>query len=300
MRRTLARALAAAVLLAAAPRGALARAPGEVVPFFRAEDVAGNPVSLGDLAASRRVVVFFWDWRRATSTREMAFLDRLLERHERRGLAVVAVEGEGGTRDQVVERLEKLRSIGNAPRYPVVPDPGGHIARQFRVESTPQTFLVSPAGRVVFHLEGYRTEDEALLDQRIAEFLGIVEAPAAASAPVPVAAPAPAPAPPAPVAPPAAASKATEDDLRRQTLEKYRYFGQFHTNRGEPARAEEFYRKYLELDPRDAGIWLRLGEAQAAQGAYDKAREAWEAVLRIEPGNAEADANIRRLIRGEY
>lgn len=282
-------------LLATAALPALCRASdaGDVVPFFRANDLQGRTVALGDLVAGRRVAVFFWDWRRATSARAMQVLDRFQAAYGKQGFEVVAVEGEGSAAEQVLERVEKLRAIGAAQRYTIVPDPGGRIARQFRVETTPQVFLLDGAGRVLSHIEGFRVEDEAALEELIKVSLGIAPPPRA-----PVAAPRGAPAAVPASAPPP--EKAAPEDPGRALLEKYRYFGNFHLNRGEPEKAEEYFRKYVELAPLDTSAWLHIGEACARQGRYDEAREAWERVLRIEPGNAEADANIRRLIRGEY
>lgn len=289
--------LALVLLLLAALRPAavaVASETGDVVPFFKSSDLQGRPVSLGNLVAGRRVAVFFWDWRRATSTRAMQVLDRLQATYARKGFEVVAVEGEGSPAEQVLERVEKLRAIGTAQRYTIVPDPGGRIARQFRVESVPQIFLLDGAGRVFFHLEGFRAEDEAALEERVKEGLGI-----GASSP-----PRAQPDPPRPAAAAAAPAqlpeKAPPEDPTAALLEKYRYFGSYHLNRGELEKAEEYFRKYVGLAPNDVAVWLRLGEACARQRRYDQAREAWEQVLRVEPGNREADDNIRRLIRGEY
>ena len=286
-------ALLATALLPAALRAAGA---GDIVALFKAQDLQGRPVSLGDLVARRRVAVFFWDWRRATSTRAMQAVDRLQELYRERGLEVVAVEGEGSAAEQVLERVEKLRAIGTAQRYTIVPDPGGRIARQFRVDSTPQIFLLDGAGRVFFHLEGFRAEDEPVLEARVKEGLGIAAPPP--RSPAPVAAPAPAGGGAAAPEPPR--EKPPVEDPAVVVREKYRYFGNFHLNRGEPEKAEEYFRKLVALTPNDASVWLYIGESCARQRRYDQAREAWEQVLRIEPGNREADANIRRLIRGEY
>jgi len=284
------------LLLAAGalPAAVYAAGSGDIVVFFKAKDLQGQPVSLGDLVARRRVAVFFWDWRRATSTRAMQAVDRLQELYGKQGFTVVAVEGEGSPVEQVLERVEKLRAIGIAQRYTIVADPGGRIARQFRVESTPQVFLLDGAGRVFFHLEGFRADDESVLEERIKESLGIAARPPAPRS-SPVVAPTPAPDATAPprVKPPA-------EDTAVSLLEKYRYFGNYHLNRGEPAKAEEYFRKIAALAPNDASAWLHIGESCARQRHYDQAREAWERVLRIEPGNREADTNIRRLIRGEY
>ena len=281
---------------AAFPAATRAAGAGDIVVFFKAKDVQGQPVSLGDLVARGRVAVFFWDWRRATSSRAMQSLDRLQQLYRKQGLEVVAVEGEGSPEDQVLERVEKLRAIGNAQRYTIVPDPGGRIARQFRVESTPQVFLLDGAGRVFFHLEGFRAEDDPVLEERIKASLGIAPPPVRRPPPVAAAQTAPEMA----SAPQLSRAKPPAEDPTLALLEKYRYFGNYHLNRDEPAKAEEYFRKIVELAPNDTSAWLHIGESCARQRRYDQAREAWEQVLRIEPGNPEADANVRRLIRGEY
>jgi len=107
---------------AALPVATHASEPGDIVAFFKADDLERQPVSLGDLVAQHKVAVFFWDWRRATSVRAMQALDNLQRVYVNQGFRVVAVEGEGSS----VER----------------------IARQFRVESTPQVFLLDGADRV--------------------------------------------------------------------------------------------------------------------------------------------------------
>jgi tetratricopeptide (TPR) repeat protein len=288
--------LALLCVTAAIPVGVRAADVGDIVAFFKAKDLQGQAVSLGDLVARRRVAVLFWDWRRATSTRAMQALDRMQQLYRKQGFEVVAVEGEGSTAAQVLERVEKLRAIGNAQRYTIVPDPGGRIARQYQVESTPQVFLLDGAGRVFFHLEDFRADDEVALEERVKASVGI-------EAPRPPRESPGAAAPPQPQVPPAAESPAVErraEDPKAALLEKYRYFGNYHLNRNEPARAEEYFRKIVELVPDDTYAWLHIGESCARQRRYDQAREAWEQVLRIEPGNREADTNIRRLIRGEY
>ena len=287
LRRT---ALALLLLSAALPAATRAAGSGDIVALFKAYDIQGRPVALGDLVARRRVAVFFWDWRRATSTRAMQALDRLQNSYAKQGFEVVAVEGEGSTAEQVLERVEKLRAIGSEQRYTIVPDPGGRIARQFRVESTPQLFLLDGAGRVFYHLEGFRAEDELVLEERIKEGLGIAPPPVALARPVPAAAP----------ESEQPGERRPAEDPKVAALEKYRYFGNYHLNRAEPQKAEEYFRKVVALAPDDASAWLHIGESCARQRRYDQAREAWEQVLRIEPGNQEADANIRRLIRGEY
>lgn len=281
---------------AVSPAPVSAAETGAIVVLFKANDLQGRSVSLGDLVARRRVAVFFWDWRRATSTRAMQVVDRLQNIYVNQGFEVVAIEGEGSPAELVLERVEKLRAIGMTQRYTIVPDPGGRIARQFRVESTPQIFLLDGAGRVLFHLEGFRADDEPVLEERIKEALGIAEPPEPQLSPVAATQRAPGLA----TAAESAQALPPVEDPTVTLLERYRYFGNYHFNRDELAKAEEYFRKIVALAPKDTSAWLRVGESCALQRRYDQAREAWEQVLRIEPGNREADANIRRLIRGEY
>lgn len=275
------------------PAATRAATSGDIVIFFKAKDLQGRDVSLGDLVARSRVAVFFWDWRRATSTRAMQAVDRLQNLYVNQGFLVVAIEGEGSPAEQVLERVEKLRVIGMAQRYTIVPDPGGRIARQFRVGSTPQIFLLDGAGRVFFHLDGFRADDESVLEERIKEVLGVAVQPAQLLSPVAR----PQPAPGVAAAP---QEQPLVEDPTVAALEKYRYFGNYHFNRQEYDKAEEYFRKIVALAPKDTSAWLRVGESCARQRRYDQAREAWDQVIRLEPGNREADANIRRLIRGEY
>ena len=286
------------LVLAALPAAIASADSGEVVTFFKATDLQGQPVSLGDLVAHRRVAVFFWDSRRPASTRAMRDLDHLQDLYRKQGLEVVAVEGEGSPVAQILERVEKLRAIGAVQQYTIVPDPGGSIARQFHVESTPQIFLLDGAGRVFFHLEGFSEDDEPVLEKRIREDLGIVPPPA----PQPAVVQQPVALPPdsASGAPGALREPVPFEDPIDAAVKKYRYFGNYYLNLGELDRAEDFFRKIVEVAPNDAAAWLHIGESCARQRRYDKAREAWEQVLRIEPGNKDADTSIRRLIRGEY
>ena len=101
-------------------------------------------------------------------------------------------------------------------------------------------------------------------------------------------------------APPPPASPAAPEDPAVAQREKAWYFGNYHLAKGEPAKAEQQFRRLVELAPGDVPAWLMVGEACARQGRYDQAREAWERVLRLDPGNPEADAYIRRLVRGDY
>lgn len=266
---------------------------GEIIPLFRGTTVDGKAFDLKAFARENTTLIFFWDSYKTMAIREMGFLNGLYRSYQLYGLEIVAIEGNGRDRDQVRELLEKLKIIGTVPLYTVLPDPGGKVSTQFRVEEPPETFLIDRGGKILFHLRGFREKDGDSIEQRIKERLGLQ---------------------PLPGAPPPASSvsgglgepgeapgkKGVTIDPERQLFEKYRYFGNYHFNAGDMPKALDSYRQCLEIDDRSVEIYLQIGEVYARMKNYEKAREAWERVLQLDQGNREADALIRRLIRGEF
>ena len=64
---------------------------------------------------------------------------------------------------------------------------------------------------------------------------------------------------------------------------------------GDAASAQAHYQFILQRRPESAETWLGLGVALAQQGQLDKARQAWQTVLRYAPDHAEAKAYLARL-----
>lgn len=64
--------------------------------------------------------------------------------------------------------------------------------------------------------------------------------------------------------------------------------GRIYTDRNELAKAEEQYRKILELDPSSADAHYFLGNLYEREGDLVKARAEWRATLRIDPSHTGA------------
>lgn len=274
------------------PSPAAAR-EGEIIPFFTGTALSGEEVNLKAVAREGTVLIFFWNSYKTMAIREMAFLNEMERYYNLYGLHIIAIEGGGKDLDAVREELEKLKIIGIVPDYTVMPDPGGNLLVRYRVEEIPETFLIDRGGKILYHLSGFREEDAVNLDWKIKERLGLMPVPDERTA---------APSPPAAATPadPLPRKRGVTVDPAQQLFEKHSYFGKYYFSRGEMKLALENYRRCLEIDPGATEIYLRLGEVYARLGDYEKAREAWEDVLRREPGNSEADVLIRRLIRGEF
>jgi len=264
---------------------------GEIVPFFKTRDARGNTFDLKSVARNNNaVVLFFWHSYKTMSIREMNFLNDMYRFYNLYGMEIIGVESGGKDRPGVIEELNKLAIIGTEPVYTIVGDPGGSVARQYRVEEIPETFIIGRGGTVLYHLAGFRDGDRLGIETKLKEILGLLPAPPAVSAEEPVAAER--------TEPPR--RTAVSIDPIQQQLEKCSYFGKYYLNLGDLDKALQYYGQCVEIDPADVSMQLKIGEVYAKRKDYERAREAWEEVLALDPGNSEARALIRKLVRGEF
>jgi peroxiredoxin len=274
--------------------GALAAGrEGEILPFFKGVTTEGEKFDLKTFSRENTALIFFWNSYKTMSIREMTFLNEMQRYYHLYGLEIAAVEGTGKTGEEVKGELEKLAIIGTVPTYTVLSDPGGRLLTLFRVADIPETFLIDRAGRIIHHINGFRESDGAELERAIKERLGLLPGSAVTS--------------PQPSPDKGTGRKEGENQKRgvpvdpeQQILEKHRYFGNYYYNLGQMEQALENYREYLLVDPDTVDIQLRIGEIYAKLNDYENARKAWENVLRMDPGNREADQLLRQLFRGEF
>lgn len=288
------RAVLAAVLLAVlcgASQLEASEREGEVVPFFKFRDTAGTAFDLKEVTReSKAVLIFFWHSYKTMSIREMNFLNNMNRYYNLYGLEILGIEGGGREREGVIEELEKLAVIGTEPSFSIGADPGGKLARQYRVKEIPETFIIGRGGKILYHLRGFREGDRDALEEHIKEILGLQPAPKSIKSD----GTAPGRKDPSP-------RKTTVSvDPIQQQMEKCSYFGRYYLNLDELDKALGYYEQCLAVKPDDVSTLLQIGEVYARRKDYERAREAWESILKIEPGNEEAAALIRRLVRGEF
>lgn len=292
-------ATAAFVLLLMSPRAGW----GTVVmnsPLFEAKDLAGGDHSLADLMKNgKTTIVFFWALRCAPCLREMAALDEIYRARRDHGLEVLAVEAAGSSPQKIEAILDQLKDVVITPSYPVLPDPEFYLNRKFSVRVAPWTFVVNSLGEIVYSFEGFSGELKDKLTSGVDALLSGKAFPANSTVPEDTAAAALSVAD-RPSEEQAGLSENSATALVEDEFEKNRYFGDFYFHREEYDKALGFYAKGLQLKPENIYIRLKSGEAYAKKKMYAEAREAWEYILRISPGNADADANLRRLLRQEF
>jgi peroxiredoxin len=280
-------------VLLQAPGALGAGREGEIVPFFKGMTTEGEEFDLRTFSRENTALIFFWSSHKTMSLKEMTFLNDMHRYYHLYGLEIAAVEGTGKKGEEVKEELEKLAIIGTVPAYTVLSDPGGRVLMLFRVADLPETFLIDRGGTIVHHVNGFRASDGAELERAIKERLGLLPGTAVTS-------PRPSPEGGTGMIEADNQKRGVSIDPEQQILEKYRYFGNYYFNLGQMNQALENYEKYLLIDPDSVDIQLRIGEIYAHLDDYENARKYWEDVLRMEPGNREADQLMRQLLRGEF
>jgi thiol-disulfide isomerase/thioredoxin len=123
-------------------------------PVLKLTDLDGKPHDLADLKG-RLVVVNFWATWCPPCRREMPSLERLNQRLGSRGLAVLAVDV-GEDEDTVFSFTGQLEP---APAFPMLLDRDSKAMQGWKVRGLPTTFVVDPAGRVIYRAVGGREFD---------------------------------------------------------------------------------------------------------------------------------------------
>lgn len=80
----------------------------------------------------------------------------------------------------------------------------------------------------------------------------------------------------------------------------YMHKGTLYREKGDLKRSEYWYRKSLEIDPKNGGAWIFLGALLAKSGKYNDAKAAHRRAIKV--GNAaidEAHFNLALILRAE-
>lgn len=114
---------------------------------FTLPDLAGNPVTLGDL---RGKIVFLNLWATwcAPCRAEMPSMQRLYDRFKGRDFAMLAVS-EDTDEDAVAAFVTELNLT-----FPILLDSGNRLPARFGVTGYPETFVIDRDGRVIKHVIG--------------------------------------------------------------------------------------------------------------------------------------------------
>ena len=122
---------------------------GDQFPNLELPTLEGEKRSLTELFGPKLTLVVFWNARQSTGLEELSDLNRYhLPRFGDKGLAVVAINS--GDRTQLASEL----ATHSGASYPVLSDADGAALEQVATGKLPRTYLLDPAGKVLwFDLE---------------------------------------------------------------------------------------------------------------------------------------------------
>ena len=121
---------------------------GEHAPALVGTTLSGQRFDLASLSGRWVVVNFFASWCQPCQEEEPALVTFAYHHRAAGGASVVGV-----VYDDTAGNARSFLSSSGAT-WPAVLDPGGTVAVDFGVRAPPETFIVSPTGTVVAHLDG--------------------------------------------------------------------------------------------------------------------------------------------------
>lgn len=141
-------------------------APDQTAPDFTLKSLEGTNLRLEEYRG-QVVLINFWASWCGPCRQEMPVLDRLHQRYEDAGFAVlgVNVEGEEGPARELLAKVPVT--------FPVLIDEGQRVSELYDLQAMPSTVVVDRDGVVRYIHRGYRPGDEAgyveMVKQLIAE-----------------------------------------------------------------------------------------------------------------------------------
>ena len=153
-----------ATILAAAMPSAYALDPGQSLPAANVAGSDANIVALVD-GKARATYIDFWASWCGPCRQSFPWMNRMQDKFGAKGLRIVAVNLDS-------KRTDAQAFLAQLPaRFDLGFDNGGAVARQFGIKTMPSSVLVGADGKVIAVHHGFREEDEAELEQRIAAAL---------------------------------------------------------------------------------------------------------------------------------
>ena len=137
---------------------------GQALPVASVPGADGAPVPLYDGKAKLTYVDFWASWC-GPCRQSFPWMNRMQEKYGAQGLRIVAVNLDANRNDA----LNFLKEV--PAKVSLAFDGKGDSARRVGVRAMPSSVLLGPDGRVLAQHAGFRAEDEAELEARIAAAL---------------------------------------------------------------------------------------------------------------------------------
>jgi len=137
---------------------------GEPVPAVKLPGLRGTPVDLADFKGKLTYVDFWASWC-GPCRQSFPWMNEMQAKYAARGLQVVGINLDR-KRDDAERFLAELPAT-----FTIAFDAAGDSAKRFGVKGMPTSVLVGPDGKVLYVHTGFRNEERAQLEGRIAAAL---------------------------------------------------------------------------------------------------------------------------------
>ncbi|MFL6664296.1 MAG: TlpA family protein disulfide reductase [Rhizobacter sp.] len=137
---------------------------GEPAPAVKLPGLRGTPVDLADFKGKLTYVDFWASWC-GPCRQSFPWMNEMQAKYAARGLQVVGINLDR-KRDDAERFLAELPAT-----FTIAFDAAGDSAKRFGVKGMPTSVLVGPDGKVLYMHTGFRNEERAQLEGRIAAAL---------------------------------------------------------------------------------------------------------------------------------
>ena len=140
----------ALLLLLVIPTTCLAIQPGEKLKSFKAEDMNGNMIDMGNIIGTKPVMLVFWASWCPNCRTEAPKVNELVEKYSQQGMAFIGINI--GYNDSP-KRAEKFIK-SNKMMYPTVFDASNAITQKYMVHGVPTILVADSKGIIQFRNYG--------------------------------------------------------------------------------------------------------------------------------------------------
>ena len=143
---------------------------GSDAPRFTAPLLNGGDFDLGPLIGQKAIMLDFWSIYCVSCVQEMPKLVDIHNRYKDAGLETVGVDLDSFGTKRVVKFV---KGLDFEVSYPIVVDKRREVAAKYGVSVLPTTIIIDKTGKVIYYHVGYAPGDEAEIEEKVKEALGV-------------------------------------------------------------------------------------------------------------------------------
>ncbi len=144
--------------------------PGDDAPRFSAPLLDGAEFDLGPHLGKSAILLDFWSIYCVSCVQEMPHLVNIYNRYKDKGFLTVGIDLDSFGTKRVVKFVEGLDF---KITYPIVIDKQRQVAGKYGVSVLPTTIIIDKTGKVTYYHVGYAPGDEAEIEEKVKEALGL-------------------------------------------------------------------------------------------------------------------------------